>query len=353
MVSSSAADHRHVAASAAAETARQRSVLAALIASVAPADGERLAAALLADFKTIARVWAQPRESLARILGADSPVTELLLNAYEAAIASFAGEFAGLRIDPFNPSLRQYLITSMGGLSDERLRVLFLDGRQRLIADEELQHGTLAQLAIYPRTIFGRALDLNAAGIILVHNHPSGNVSPSPEDLYATRMIEQLGAALDVRLLDHIIVTASCTHHILNGDKASPKLRGSAFTLRSPARGSTDELMADALQNAQTVSRRRLLRQQLLGAPELFGDPAWEMLVDLFIHHCEGKDLSITALCVPVKLPLSSALRLVQKLADAGIVQRIRDPIDGRRTIVRLEPAIVHRLRAYFAAGAE
>jgi DNA repair protein RadC len=111
--------------------------------------------------------------------------------------------------------------------------------------------------------------------------------------------------------------------------------------------------MGDALRNALTASRRRLLRQQLLGAPELFGDPAWEMLVDLFIHACEGKDLSITALCVPVKLPLSSALRLVQKLADAGIVQRIRDPVDGRRTIVRLEPAIVHRLRAYFAEGSE
>lgn len=353
MVPSSTTDHRDVAASTATETARQRSVLAALIASVAPADGERLAAVLLADFKTIARVWAQPRERLARILGAESPVTELLLNAHEAAIASFAGELAGLRIDPSNPNLRQYLITSMGGLADERLRVLFLDGRQRLIADEELQHGTLAHLAIYPRTIFGRALDLNAAGIILVHNHPSGNVLPSPEDVYATRMIDQLGAALDVRLVEHIIVTASCTHRILDRDKALPKARGNSFTLRSPGRGSNDELMGDALRNALTASRRRLLRQQLLGAPELFGDPAWEMLVDLFIHACEGKDLSITALCVPVKLPLSSALRLVQKLADAGIVQRIRDPVDGRRTIVRLEPAIVHRLRAYFAEGSE
>src|SRR3546814_17880936 len=66
----------------------------------------------------------------------------------------------------------------MGSLPIEVLRILFLDRGRRPLADEQLQHGTLAQLAIYPRTIFRRALELNAAAIILIHNHPSGHARP-------------------------------------------------------------------------------------------------------------------------------------------------------------------------------
>jgi DNA repair protein RadC len=90
-----------------------------------------------------------------------------------------------------------------------------------------------------------------------------------------------------------------------------------------------------------------------MGSPELFGDPAWEMLIDLFIHECEGKELSISSLSITPSMPLSSALRLAQKLCDAGIVRRVSDPFDGRRSIIKLEPATSHRLRAYFSAGSD
>lgn len=229
--------------------------------------------------------------------------------------------------------------------------MLFLDGAQRLIADEQLQNGSLGQLSLHPRTIFRRALELNAAGLILVHNHPSGDPTPSEDDIHATRLLDQIGRALDLRLIDHIVVTANHAHHIMNRDRSVPAQSASSLTLRSPGGGPTADLQKTALANARIASRRRLLRQQLFGAPELFGDPSWEMLVDLFIHQAEGKDLSITALCIPVGLPLSSALRLVQKLCDAGILRRLRDPVDGRRSIIRLEPASWHRLCAYFGAG--
>nr|WP_257018147.1 JAB domain-containing protein [Sphingopyxis sp. JAI108] len=340
-----------MASSEKAEARRQRSALADFIALVAPADGERLASALLAEFHSLARARSQTREALERVVGPGSPVAALLHLSHELQIEGYAENLRHIAIDPFAPALRKYLIASMGALPDEHLRVLFLDGAQRLIADEQLQHGSLAQLSIYPRTIFRRALELNAAGLILVHNHPSGDATPSEEDIHATRMLDQIGRGLDVRLVDHIVVTETHAHHIVNGDRGGRRQNPSSLTLRTPAREPLADLHETALANARIAARRRLLRQQLFGAPELFGDPSWEMLIDLFIHQAEGKDLSITALCIPVGLPLSSALRLVQKLCDAGILRRLRDPIDGRRSIIRLEPASWHRLCAYFGAG--
>lgn len=274
-------------------------------------------------------------------------------------LEALSGDMRGTRLDPSDPKLRQYLIASMGGLADERLRLLFLDGGRRLIADEEFQRGSLSQLALYPRTIFRRALELNAAGIILVHNHPSGDPAPSEADVEVTRRLDQIGRTLDIEIIDHIIVTSAYAHHIVSRQTlGGTDVHRSSLTLRSPTLRSAipwprPEISAAALANARIVTHRRLLRQQLIGAPELFGDPAWEMLVDLFLHEGQGKDLSIGALCVPVGLPTSSALRLVQKLCDADILQRIDDPVDGRRSIIRLAPAISHRLRAYFEAGAD
>src|SRR3546814_15499434 len=90
----------------------------------------------------------------------------------------------------------------MGSLPIEVLRILFLDGARRLLAHEQLQHGTLAQLAIYPRTIFRRALELNAAAVILIHNHPSGNARPSDEDMAVTPKLAQIGRAPHVARID-------------------------------------------------------------------------------------------------------------------------------------------------------
>lgn len=108
-----------------------------------------------------------------------------------------------------------------------------------------------------------------------------------------------------------------------------------------------------ALANAETLVQRWRLRRKLFGAPALFGDPAWEMLVDLFIHECKGKELSISALCVAVGIPMTSALRLAHKLCHAGILRSVRDPIDGRRSIIKLEAATSLGMRAYFEARSE
>ncbi|WP_288987381.1 JAB domain-containing protein [uncultured Sphingopyxis sp.] len=297
---------------------------------------------------------AQSPEALTKVLGSQSSVVSLLLQARAVAIESLAGDIRGIAIDPFDRRLRQYLIMSMGSLSDERLRILFLDGARHLIADEVVQSGSLAQLSIFPRTIFRRALELNAAGLILVHNHPSGNHNPSTEDIEATQKLQIIGRSLNVEIIDHIVVTSTHCHHVVSDDTlAGRPVPSASFTLRSPEGPARTDHGDIALANAKAAMRRRLLRQQLIGAPELFGDPAWEMLIDLFVHECERKRLSISALCVTSSIPMSSALRLAQRLCDAGITRRVPDPIDGRRTFIRLDPVIAHRIRAYFEAGAE
>jgi DNA repair protein RadC len=262
-------------------------------------------------------------------------------------LASMRDKLHSRRIDPDDAKLRDYLIASMGSLADEHLRILFLDGSRHLISDECLQSGSLAHLILYPRVIFRRALELNAAAILLVHNHPSGNPHPSDEDIEATR-----GHALDVRLSGHIVVTANQTSRIIVDDAAR---RGTySFTMKSPDTAADRRAKAElVLTNARITQRRRFLRRHLIGAEYLFVEPAWDMLLDLFIHQCEGRVLHLYPMCVASGIPMSSALRLAQKLCEAGILRRQPDTFDGRRSIMMIEPEIMHRLSAYFAEGAE
>ncbi len=291
---------------------------------------------------------------MAGVLGDWPEVGSFLANMRDAMIDGMRSDLRAGQIDPFDPALRRYLIASMGSLSDERLRILFLDTARRLIADEQMQQGTLAHLTIYPRTIFRRALEHNAAAIILVHNHPGGDATPSENDIQATRKLDQIGRALDVEILDHIIVTATGIHHILR-EEWSPgsRIARSEFTLRSGTAAHDEDDDARALCNAEAVVRRRILRKQLIGNAELFGEPAWDMLIDLFIHECRGQQLSMSSLCATAGIPTSSAMKLAQRLCEAGILERTPDVFDGRRTLMKIAPEIAHRLRAYFAEGTE
>ncbi len=291
---------------------------------------------------------------MAGVVGDWPEVGSFLATIRDAMIEGLRSDLRMAPVDPFDPALRRYLIASMGSLADERLRVLFLDSARGLIADEQMQQGTLAHLTIYPRTIFRRALERNAAAIILVHNHPGGDATPSEDDVEATRKLDRIGRALDVEILDHIIVTATHIHHILREDR-SPRSRmaRSEFTLRSEAAAQDEEDDARALRNAEAVLRRRILRKQLIGHAELFGEPAWDMLIDLFIHECRGEQLSMSSLCATAGIPTSSAMKLAQRLCEAGVLERTPDLFDGRRTLMKIAPEVAHRLRAYFAEGTE
>ena len=327
-------------------------MLAKFIAAVDPDNSAALAEKLLTKHGSLARLLARSPEAMKRTLGENSQVAAMFVAARALSLEAMRSDFARRAIDPVDPQLLQYLRASMGALADETLRVLFLDASRHLIADEQLHHGTVRQLAFYPRTIFYRAFELGSAAIILVHNHPSGNPAPSECDVAATERLAEIGSLLDVELLEHIVVTASDHRVILAGGSfAGSKLSPKIILRDEGGDWSSAPDAGRALANAQRTSRRRLLRRQLVGAPELFGEPAWDMLIDLFIHEAAGKPVSTSSLCIGSGLPMSSALRLLQRLCDMGLVTREPDQADGRRNFIRLAPDLGNRLMAYFAGG--
>jgi DNA repair protein RadC len=102
--------------------------------------------------------------------------------------------------------LMEYLQAVLSREKIEQFRVLFLDNRNRLLADEAQSTGTVNHTPVYPREVVKRALDLHATAFILVHNHPSGDPSPSREDIEMTREIKHAANALSIVLHDHVIV---------------------------------------------------------------------------------------------------------------------------------------------------
>ena len=102
--------------------------------------------------------------------------------------------------------LMEYLTAALSREKIEQFRVLFLDSRNRLIADEAQARGTVNHTPVYPREVVKRALELHATALILVHNHPSGDPTPSRADIEMTAAVRDAAAVLDIVLHDHIIL---------------------------------------------------------------------------------------------------------------------------------------------------
>ena len=101
-----------------------------------------------------------------------------------------------------------YLQLRLGGRRREIFGCVFLDCRHRVLAFEELFLGSVDRAAVYPRELLQRSLELNAAAVILAHNHPSGVAEPSQSDIELTQRLRTLFAEVDIRLLDHLIIGA-------------------------------------------------------------------------------------------------------------------------------------------------
>ncbi|MGJ8621871.1 MAG: RadC family protein [Yoonia sp.] len=107
-------------------------------------------------------------------------------------------------------ALLDYCQTTMAHRSTEQFRILFLDTKNVIIADEEQAAGTLDHVPVYPREVVKRALQLNAAALILVHNHPSGDPNPSQADIDMTAQINAAAKALGITVHDHLVIGKSC-----------------------------------------------------------------------------------------------------------------------------------------------
>ena len=108
--------------------------------------------------------------------------------------------------------VKRYLRIKLGGQRHESFVVLFVDVKNRLIADKELFRGTLSHTSVYPREVVKAALACNAASVILAHNHPSGTPEPSEADLHLTRSLKQALALVEIRVLDHFVVAGPLVH---------------------------------------------------------------------------------------------------------------------------------------------
>ena len=103
-------------------------------------------------------------------------------------------------------ALLDYCHTAMAHRETEQFRVIFLDRKNTVIADEALSSGTVGHVPVYPREVAKRALELNASAVILVHNHPSGDPTPSREDITMTARVLGACEAIDVTVHDHIVI---------------------------------------------------------------------------------------------------------------------------------------------------
>ncbi len=106
-----------------------------------------------------------------------------------------------------NPNqAKDYIVSHLKGRHSEVFACLFLDAQHRAIVFEELFHGTISSASVYPRIVLKQALKHNASGVMLAHNHPSGNSQPSPADKNITKVLKESLAIIDVQVVDHIIV---------------------------------------------------------------------------------------------------------------------------------------------------
>lgn len=177
-----------------------------LFRAIPRGDTKPLAKELLKVFGSFAEVIAAPIERLKQVSGVgDAVVAEL--KVVEAAAHRLARSRVIKReILASWTAVIDYCRTAMAHAPREQFRIIFLDKKNQLIADEVQGEGTVDHTPVYPREVIKRALELSASAIILVHNHPSGDPTPSSADIEMTRRIAEIGGQLGVTLHDHIIV---------------------------------------------------------------------------------------------------------------------------------------------------
>ena len=169
-------------------------------------DMKPIAKQLLKTFGSFAEVIHAPEPRLREVKGVgDASIDQIkLIAAASQRIAK--GELQQRKALSSWQDVIDYCRTSMAFADKEQFRLLFLDKRNHLIADEVQQTGTVDHTPVYPREVIKRALELSATAIILVHNHPSGDPSPSQADIQMTRAIVDIAKPLGISVHDHIIV---------------------------------------------------------------------------------------------------------------------------------------------------
>jgi DNA repair protein RadC len=181
----------------------------ALMLAIPQKDVKPLAKSLIEQFGSFAGVIAADPAALARVSGVKDNTVAALKLIEAAAVRLARAEVAEKPLIGSWNALIDYCRVAMARAAIEQFRVLFLDRKNRLIADEVQQTGTVDHTPVYPREIVKRALELGASALILVHNHPSGDPTPSRADIEMTKEVGKAAATLGLQLHDHLIVGRS------------------------------------------------------------------------------------------------------------------------------------------------
>ncbi len=177
-----------------------------LFAGMRQGDTKPVAKALLARFGTLAGVLNADPKAVQQVKGVGETSAAALRSVAVAARRMARSQVAEKPVLGSWQSLLEYLAIDMAHLTVERVRVLYLDSKNRLIDDHHAAEGSIDEAAIHPREVIRRAMDVGAAALILVHNHPSGNPEPSQADIAITRRIAEAGRHMGVDVHDHVII---------------------------------------------------------------------------------------------------------------------------------------------------
>ncbi len=178
----------------------------ALFLALPRRDTKQIAYRLLARFGSFAGAIAAPAGDIAAVEGMGEASAAALKIVQAAAMRLARSEVMGRPVLSNWDALMDYLNAVMAREKIEQFRILFLDNKNRLVADEAQARGTVNHTPVYPREVVRRALELQASAIILTHNHPSGDPTPSRDDILMTQAIVEAARTLSITVHDHVIV---------------------------------------------------------------------------------------------------------------------------------------------------
>ena len=181
-------------------------------------DVKPIAKSLLARFKTLSGVMDAGVEEFCQVEGVAENSAVLL-----TLVKDLCGEYLSEKMERKDvlsspEAVRNFLKMRLSGLKEEAFVAIFLNTKNHVIRTEVVNEGTVDHAVVYPRTLIKRALETHASGLILVHNHPSGVSKPSKDDMELTNAVKEAASALDIKVLDHIVVAKDgCFSFVENG----------------------------------------------------------------------------------------------------------------------------------------
>lgn len=200
---------RNLQPASASPEGRQLFVLANLIAAIDLEGAANIAARLLARFGSVLGVLGASDDVITSIADDGGSLAHLLRFAKETLQEGFLEEVGGDPVSHENGPFLRYVISELGSLREEALLAVFLDNEDRFLGQEIVAKGTRIALTFETRRLLRSAVERNAYGLIIAHNHPSGRPHPSPSDITATATAKAAAEHLGIRLVDHLIVAGS------------------------------------------------------------------------------------------------------------------------------------------------